>query len=397
MKAVTWQGPRKVSVETVPDPELQQPNDAIIEVTSTALCGSDLHLYEVLGPFMTPGDIIGHEPMGRVVEAGPSSNLTVGDRVVVPFQISCGDCFYCRKGLQTQCETTQVTEQGAGARLFGYSQLYGAVPGGQAEYLRVPHADYGPVKVGEELPDHRYLFLSDVIPTAWQAVAYANVKAGDALAVIGLGPIGQFAARIAKHQGMTVYGIDPVPERRDMAARHGVLTYDNSEDSVAAIRDATGGRGPDGVVDAVGMEAHGDAQSALAKFAQRTVQFLPDKVGQPVMDKAGMDRLAALYASIDLVRRGGTISLSGVYGGQASPLPMLTLFDKQIQVTMGQANVRRWVEGIVPLVEDAADPLGVEDFITHRMPLNEAPAAYDMFQKKEDGCIKVVFDPKAAA
>ncbi|NLS08670.1 alcohol dehydrogenase catalytic domain-containing protein [Nesterenkonia sp. MY13] len=394
MKAVTWQGPRKVSVETVPDPVIEKPNDAVVEITSTAICGSDLHLYEVLGPFMRPGDIVGHEPMGRVVEAGPDTDLKVGDRVVVPFQIACGDCFYCNQGLQTQCETTQVTEQGSGAKLFGYSEVYGAVPGGQAEYLRVPHADYGPIKVGDELPDHRYLFLSDVLPTAWQAVAYAQRKQGDSIAVIGLGPIGQFAARIAKHQGMTVYAIEPEAERRDMAARHGILVFDNTDDSVAAIKDATAGRGPDAVIDAVGMEAHGDMQSAVAKFAQRSAQFLPDKLSQPVMDKFGMDRLAALYTAVDLVRRGGTISLSGVYGGQASPLPMLTLFDKQIQLTMGQANVRNWVDKILPLVEDPADPLGVDDFVTHRLPLDEAPGAYEMFQKKEDGCIKVVLEPK---
>ncbi|TLP92342.1 zinc-binding dehydrogenase [Nesterenkonia salmonea] len=394
MKAVTWQGPRKISVDTVPDPVIQRPNDAIIEVTSTAICGSDLHLYEVLGPFMTPGDIVGHEPMGRVVEAGPESNVRPDDRVVIPFQIACGNCYFCAQGLQTQCETTQVTDQGSGAQLFGYSELYGSVPGGQAQYLRVPHADYGPIKVRDELPDHRYLFLSDVLPTAWQAVAYAQRSPGDSVAVLGLGPIGQFAARIAKHQGLTVYAIDPVAERREMAARHGVLVYDNSASSVDAIRDATGGRGPDAVIDAVGMEAHGDSQSALAKLAQRSVQFLPDKLGQPVMDKAGVDRLAALYTGIELVRRGGTLSLSGVYGGQASPLPMLSLFDKQIQVTMGQANVKRWVNEILPLVEAPDDPLGVDDFVTHRMPIDQAPAAYEMFQKKDDGCIKVVLEPQ---
>ncbi|GFZ80632.1 alcohol dehydrogenase catalytic domain-containing protein [Nesterenkonia alkaliphila] len=395
MKAVTWQGPRKMSVEDVPDPRLEEPSDAIIEVTSTAICGSDLHLYEVLGPFMRPGDIVGHESMGRVVDAGPESNLHPGDRVVVPFQIACGNCYFCQQGLQTQCETTQVTAQGSGAMLFGYSEIYGSVPGGQAEYLRVPHADYGPIKVGDELPDHRYLFLSDVLPTAWQAVAYALRSPGDSVAVLGLGPIGQFCARIAQHLGMTVYAIDPVPERREMAARHGAVVYDSTEDSVGQIKEATQGRGPDAVIDAVGMEAHGDAQSRLAKFAQRSVQFLPDKLGKPVMEKAGMDRLAALYTGIELVRRGGTLSLSGVYGGQASPLPMLTLFDKQIQVTMGQANVRRWVEEILPLVEDSDDPLGLEDFVTHRLPLSEAPSAYEMFQKKEDGCIKVVLDPTA--
>lgn len=397
MKAVTWQGPRKMSVETVPDPGLEQPNDAVVEITSTAICGSDLHLYEALGPFMTPGDIVGHEPMGRVVEAGRESNLAIGDRVVIPFQIACGDCYYCNKGLQTQCETTQMTETGMGAPLFGYSQLYGAVPGGQAEFLRVPHADYGPIKVADDLPDHRYLFLSDVLPTARQAVAYTGLSEGDSLAVIGLGPIGQFAARIGAHLGMKVYAVDPEPDRRTMAARHGVEVFDIGEDSTQAIKDATGGRGVDGVVDAVGMEAHGDAQSVLAKFAQRSVQFLPKKISQPVMDNFGMDRLAALYSAIDIVRRGGTVSLSGVYGGQASPLPMLTLFDKQLTVRMGQANVKHWVDELLPLVEDSKDPLGVDDFVTHTLPLEEAPNAYETFQKKEDGCIKVVLNPKETA
>ena len=394
MKAVTWQGHHKVSVETVPDPQLQQANDAIIEVTSTAICGSDLHLYEVLGPFMTPGDILGHEPMGRVVEAGAESNLTVGDRVVIPFQISCGSCFMCQRGLQTQCEVTQVREQGMGAALYGFSAMYGAVPGGQAEFLRVPHADYSPIKVGNELPDHRYLFLSDVIPTAWQGVAYTGLKSGDSIAIIGLGPIGQFAARIAKHHGMKVYAIDPVAERREMAARHGVMVFDTGEESLNQIREATNGRGPDGVVDAVGMEAHG---SPIAKAAQISAQFLPDAAGKAMMQTVGVDRLAALYSAIDLVRRGGTISLSGVYGGAASPLPLITMFDKQITFKMGQANVKNWVDKILPLLEDPADPLGVDDFITHSLPLADAPGAYEMFQKKEDGCIKVVLDPTKSA
>ncbi|WP_147106790.1 alcohol dehydrogenase catalytic domain-containing protein [Nesterenkonia populi] len=396
MKAVTWQGTHKVSVETVPDPTIQKPNDAVIEVTSTAVCGSDLHLYEVLGPFMTPGDIVGHEPMGRVVETGSGTDLKVGDRVVIPFQIACGSCYFCNKGLQTQCETTQNTDMGTGAPLFGYSQLYGQIPGGQAQYLRVPYADYGPIKVGDELPDHRYLFLSDVLPTAWQAVAYANVSEGDSVAVIGLGPIGQFSARIAKHLGMHVYAIEPEAERREMAARHGIEVFPNNEDAVAAIKDKTKGRGPDAVIDAVGMEAHGDLQSSMAKFAQLGAQFLPKKLSQPVMDNFGMDRLAAVYTAIDLVRRGGTISLSGVYGGQASPLPMLTLFDKQVNIAMGQANVKNWIDKLLPLVEDASDPLGVDDFVTHHLPLDQAPAAYEKFQKKEDGCIKVVLDPQAS-
>lgn len=397
MRAVTWQGPRKVTTENVPDPEIHRPDDAVIEVSSTAICGSDLHLYEVLGPFMEAGDVVGHESMGQVVEAGPESGLSPGDRVVVPFQIACGSCWACRRNLQTQCETTQVAEHGMGAALFGYSKLYGQVPGGQAEYLRVPHADYGPLKVGSELPDHRYLFLSDVLPTARQAVSYTGLQSGDSLAVVGLGPIGQFAARIGVHLGMTVHALEPVRERREMAARHGVHVHDMDDDAVEAVREATEGRGPDAVIDAVGMEAHGDAQSAMAKFAQRTAQFLPEKVSQPMMDTVGMDRLAAMYTAIDLVRRGGTISLSGVYGGQASPLPMLTLFDKQISLTMGQANVRRWLDELLPLAEDPRDPLGIEDFVTHRRALEQAPEAYEMFQKKEDGCIKVVLDPRAAA
>ena len=392
MKALTWQGKRKLSVETVPDPTLQQDTDAIIEVTSTGICGSDLHLYEVLGPFMTEGDVIGHEPMGRVVEAGSASGLTVGDRVVVPFTISCGSCWMCQRGLFSQCETTQVKDFGSGAQLFGYSKLYGSVPGAQAQFLRVPHADFGPVKVGEELPDHRYLFLSDVLPTAWQAVAYADVKEGETLAVYGLGPIGQMCARIGRHLGARVFGIDPVVERRNMAARHGIEVFDGGEDTADEIRDATQGRGPDAVVDAVGMEAHG---SPVGKFAHDVAGLLPDAIAEPFMQNAGVDRLAALHSSIDLVRRGGTISLSGVYGGTASPMPLLTMFDKQIQLRMGQCNVRSWIDNLLPLVEDSADPLGLNDFVTHRMPLSQAPEAYDMFQEKEDGCVKVVLDPTA--
>lgn len=393
MKAVTWQGKRKVEVQSVPDPSLQRPNDAIIEVTSTAICGSDLHLYEVLGPFMDAGDILGHETMGRVVEAGGESTLTPGDRVVVPFPISCGSCWMCDRGLSSQCETTQVREQGSGAALFGFSRLYGSVPGGQAQYLRVPFADVGPLKVGQELPDHRYLFLSDILPTAWQGVAYAGTARGDTLAVYGLGPVGQLAARIGVHLGARVFGIDPVPERRAMAARHGVEVFD--QDAAAdGIRDATAGRGPDAVLDAVGMEAHG---SAVASAAQHAVGLLPDSVARKAMGVGGVDRMSALHAAIDLVRRGGTVSLSGVYGGQASPMPLLTLFDKQIQLRMGQCNVRSWASALLPLVEDPDDPLGLDDLVTHRVPLDDAAAAYDMFQKKTDGCIKVVLDPSAVA
>lgn len=394
MRAVTWQGTERVSVETMPDPILRDPTDAIIRVTSTAICGSDLHLYEVLGPFMTAGDIIGHEPMGIVEEVGAGvTHVRPGDRVVVPFTISCGHCVMCSQGLPSQCETTQVTEHGSGAALLGYSKLYGQVPGGQAEFLRVPHADYGLMKVGTELPDENYLFLSDILPTAWQAVQYAGVPAHRTLTVIGLGPVGQLCARIGRHLGARVFGIDPVPERRAMAERHGVEVFDLAEDTVGEIRERTQGRGPDAVIDAVGMEAEG---SPVAGLAQTIAGKLPDAVARPLMERAGVDRLAALHTAIDLVRRGGTVSLSGVYGGAASPMPLLTMFDKQLQMRMGQCNVRAWTDDLLPLVEDPADPLGVGDLVTHRLPLEEAAVGYDLFQKKHDGCIKVVLDPTIA-
>ena len=391
MLALTWQGKRSVSVEEVPDPVIQEPTDAIVKITSTAICGSDLHLYEVLGPYMHKGDIIGHEPMGVVVEVGSAvTNLAKGDRVVIPFNISCGHCFMCSMGLQSQCETTQVKEKGSGASLFGFSELYGSVPGGQAEYLRVPQADYGPIKVGTELPDERYLFLSDILPTALQGVKYADVPKGGTLAVMGLGPVGQFAARIGKHFGQRVIAVDPVPERRAMAERHGVETLDFSKDVAEELRSMTQGRGADSVVDAVGMEAH---DSPVASFMQHAAGLLPDKLAQKTFESAGVDRLSALHTALDAVRRGGTVSLSGVYGGEASPMPLMSMFDKQIQLRMGQCNVRRWTEDLLPLVESDADPLGVMDLVTHEASLSEAPAMYEKFQKKQDGCIKVVLKP----
>ncbi|WP_432393238.1 zinc-dependent alcohol dehydrogenase [Pseudarthrobacter sp. L19] len=391
MQALTWQGKRSVSVEEVPDPVIQEPTDAIVKITSSAICGSDLHLYEVLGPYMHKGDVIGHEPMGVVVEVGSAvTNLAIGDRVVIPFNISCGSCYMCSMGLQSQCETTQVKEKGSGASLFGFSELYGSVPGGQAEYLRVPHADYGPIKVGTELPDQRYLFLSDILPTAWQGVKYADVPEGGTLAVMGLGPVGQFASRIGRHLGLRVIAVDPVPERRAMAERHGVETLDFSKDVADELRSMTRGRGADSVVDAVGMEAH---DSPVASFMQHAAGLLPDKLAQKTFESAGVDRLSALHTALDAVRRGGTVSLSGVYGGEASPMPLMSMFDKQIQLRMGQCNVRRWTEDLLPLVEDDADPLGVMDLVTHEASLSEAPAMYEMFQKKQDGCIKVVLKP----
>jgi threonine dehydrogenase-like Zn-dependent dehydrogenase len=393
MKAVTWQGRRDVQVEEVPDPKIEQPTDAIIRVTSTAICGSDLHLYEVLGPFIDAGDILGHEPMGIVEEVGAEvTDIAPGDRVVIPFNISCGHCWMCDRGLQSQCETTQNRDQEMGASLFGYTKLYGQVPGGQAEYLRVPQAQYGPIKVPEGPPDDRFLFLSDVLPTAWQAVEYAGGEGIDSLVVLGLGPIGDMATRIARLRGIeNVIGVDLVPERLSRAGAHGVDTVDleGGEDIIGLIREKTGGRGPDAVIDAVGMEAHG---APSGKLAQNLAGLLPDPVAQKLIEKAGVDRLSALNLAFELVRRGGTVSLSGVYGGTVDPLPMLNIFDKQLQLRMGQANVKRWIDDILPLLGDD-DPLGVDDFATHRVPLAEAPRAYEMFQKKEDGAIKVVLSP----
>jgi threonine dehydrogenase-like Zn-dependent dehydrogenase len=298
----------------------------------------------------------------------------------------------CDQKLFSQCETTQVREQNKGAALLGYTKLYGQVPGGQAEYLRVPQAHFGPIKVPEGPPDERYVYLSDVLPTAWQAVQYAAIPDGGTVAVYGLGPIGQMSARIALHQGAgRVFGVDLVPERLEMAARHGIEPVDARDgDPAEALRERTDGRGPDSVIDAVGMEAHG---SPIGKLAHQIAGMLPDPLTRVMMDKAGIDRLSVLHNAIDAVRRGGTISLSGVYGGAADPMPMMDLFDKQIQLRMGQANVKRWIEDIMPLLEDDSDPLGVQDLATHKLPLDEAPHAYEVFQKKQDGAIKILLQP----
>jgi threonine dehydrogenase-like Zn-dependent dehydrogenase len=393
MKALTWHGKRDVRVDEVPDPRIELSTDAIVRITSTGICGSDLHLYEVLGPFLGEGDILGHEPMGVVEEVGADvTELEAGDRVVVPFNVSCGTCFMCSTGLHSQCETTQVREQGMGAALFGYTKLYGQVPGGQAEFLRVPFANTLPIKVPEGPPDDRFVYLSDVLPTSWQAVEYADVPDGGSVVVLGLGPIGDMCARIAAGRGHRVIGVDLVPVRLERSRARGIEVLDLREhesDLAEVIREMTDGRGPDSVIEAVGMEAHG---SPGAKLMQQATGLLPDSLTRPLMQKAGIDRLHAFYLAIDIVRRGGTISLIGVYGGMADPLPMLTLFDKQIQLRMGQANVRRWSDDILAQLVDG-DPWGVDDFATHRLPLEDAPGAYDMFQKKEDGAVKVLLQP----
>jgi threonine dehydrogenase-like Zn-dependent dehydrogenase len=392
VKALTWQGKRDVRVEEVPDPRIQQPTDAVIRVTSTAICGSDLHLYEVLGPFLSPGDVLGHEAMGVVEEVGSDVNhIAVGDRVVVPFNISCGSCWTCSRGLYAQCETTQVREHGKGASLFGYTALYGQVPGGQAEYLRVPQAHFGPIKVPDGVADERVLYLSDVVPTAWQAVAYADVPQGGTLAVLGLGPVGLMAGRIALHLGVErVIGVDPVPERRAIAAASGVEAIDMSKKMADVLIEMTAGRGPDAVVEAVGMEAHG---SPLGKAAHTAVGMLPDALAKPLTNHLAIDRMHALHTAIKACRRGGTVSISGVYGGEVDPMPMMEMFDRGLQIRMGQCHVRRWTDDIIPVALADGDPLGLESLATHRLPLDQAPDAYAMFQAKSDGCLKVVLKP----
>ena len=394
MKAVVWHGKEDVRVDDVADPIIREPTDALVRVTSTAICGSDLHLYSKLGPVMREGDILGHEAMGIVEEVGSEvDRIRPGDRVVIPFNIACGSCFFCERGLQSQCETTRDTGflprlagllgRGKGASLFGYTHLYGAIPGGQAEYVRVPQAQFGPIPVRPEPPDTRYLFLSDVLPTAWQAVVYADIPRGGTLAVYGLGPIGQMCARIARlRSDARVLGVDGVPARLAMAARHGVETIDDRsvEDAHEVVLELTEGRGADSVIDAVGMEAHG---STLDAVLQTT--------------KIQLDRTHALWQCMRSVRRGGTLSLVGVYAGPVQLFPLGDLFDMGVTLRMGQANVRRWVPEILALLEDDDDPLAVEDFATHELPLGQAPNAYSMFQRKDDGCIKVVLRPQNGA
>jgi threonine dehydrogenase-like Zn-dependent dehydrogenase len=297
----------------------------------------------------------------------------------------------CDQKLFTQCETTQIREQGTGAAIFGYSKLYGQVPGGQAELLRVPQAQFTHIKVPEGPSDERYVYLSDVLPTAWQAVEYAGVPDGGTVAVLGLGPIGDMSCRVAAHRGHRVIGVDLVPERLERAKSRGfeVLNLTDHEDLGEAIRDLTDGRGPDSVIDAVGMEAHG---SPTSRFMLQMATLLPDPIAATLTKTAGVDQLAAFYSAIDIVRRGGTISLSGVYGGMRDPLPMMQLFDKQVQLRMGQANVKRWAPDIMPLLDDE-DVLGVDGFATHTLPLVEASDAYEMFQEKKDGAVKVLLKP----
>jgi threonine dehydrogenase-like Zn-dependent dehydrogenase len=393
MKALTWHGIEDVRVTDVPDPVIAHTTDAVVRVTSTAICGSDLHLYRVLAPYLEPGDVLGHEFMGIVEEVGPGvATLAVGDRVVVPFNISCGRCWMCQRGLFAQCETTQNTEAGKGASLFGYTSLYGSVPGGQAERVLVPHADFGPIVLPAEMPDERFLYLSDILPTAWQAVEYADVNGNDTLAVLGLGPVGQLAVRSALHRGVgRVIGVDLVPDRIEKARASGAEVLDASDTDVAqALRDLTDGRGPDAVIDAVGMEAHGNP---LSERVIAGASRLPKPIARGAIETFGIDRLAALHTAVAAVRRGGTLSISGVYGGMADPMPMMDLFDKGLTIRMGQCHVRRWSDELLDIVRAEEDVLGLEGFATHHGRLEDAPDLYRVFQEKQDECLKVVLHP----
>ena len=381
MKALVWHGKEDVRVDQVDDPKIEEETDAIVRITSTAICGSDLHLYSKLYPALKEGDILGHEPMGVVEEVGSAvTHIKPGDRVVMPFNVSCGLCFMCAKDLQSQCETTQNKSVRKGASLFGYTHMYGGIPGGQAEYLRVPQAHYGPIKVPEGPSDDRYLYLSDVLPTAWQAVAYGDVQPGDTVVVYGLGPIGQMCGRIARHAfgAARIIGVDQVPDRLALAEEWDFETIDFSSvgDPTNAVSELTNGRGADVGIDAVGLEAAGSLIDSLLS----TVKLQPDK-------------LVGLHHTMGSIRRGGTLSISGVYMGAFPAFPVGDLFDKQITIRQGQANVRRWVDDILPLLEGDDDPLGVESFASHHRPLEEAPDAYEKFQEKADGHFKVVLKP----
>lgn len=337
---------------------------------------------------------MGHEPMGEVVEIGKAvKDLKVGDRVVIPFNISCGHCYMCEHGLHSQCETTQVKEFERGAAMFGYTKMYGHVAGGQAQYLRVPQGQFGPIKVPNEGSDDRFLFLSDVLPTAWQAVEYAGVKEGSNVVVMGLGPIGIMSARIALMKGAAqVIGVDDVEERLVFAKASGVhvLNYKKLGKGLKdEILSLTQGRGAECVIEAVGMESHGMTAHTLI---QKATQKLPDRIAEPLLNTVGLDRMAAFQQSVDAVRRGGTISLIGLYGGMVDPVPLGILFDKQITLKMGQANVKHWVDDILPYLTEK-DPLGVMHFATHHVPIDKAEDYYKLFNEQKAGVIKVVLRP----
>ena len=391
MKAVCWNGIVNVGVEEVPDPEIINPRDAIIRVTSTAICGSDLHLYNGYIPTMQKGDILGHEFMGEVVEVGDQvKNLVPGDRVVVPFPIACGHCYFCEHDLWALCDNSNpnapLAESLYGhspAGLFGYSHLMGGYAGGQAEYVRVPFADVGPFKIENGFRDEQVLFLTDIFPTGYMAAEQANIQPGDTVAVWGCGPVGQFAIQCAwMFNPARVIAIDRFPERLEMAKTFGraeVISYDGGVDVVEVLKQMTGGMGPDVCIDAVGMEAHKTGLEGVYDFAKQTVRI-------------ESDRPYVLREVLQACRKGGTVSLAGVYGGVIDTVPMGAAFNKGLTLKMGQTHVHRYLRPLFEKIESGQiDPSFV---VTHVFPLAEAPYAYEIFKKKIDGCIKVVLKPE---
>jgi threonine dehydrogenase-like Zn-dependent dehydrogenase len=390
MRALYWNGVQDVRVDTVPDPQILNPRDAIVRITLTAICGSDLHLYDGYIPTMIKGDILGHEFMGEVVEVGSEvRNLKVGDCVVVPFAIACGCCYFCRRDLWSLCDNTNPNARMmekvygfAGAGIYGYSHLMGGYAGGQAEYARVPFADVGPLKIPEGLGDEQVLFLSDVFPTGYQAAENCSIQPGDVVAVFGCGPVGQFAIKSAYLLGAErVIAIDRVPERLQMAATQGkaeAVNYVENRDIVEMLKQLTGGRGPDACIDAVGMEAHGTGVDAWYDKAMQTVRL-------------ESDRPTALRQVIQACRKGGIVSIPGVYGGFVDKMPMGAAFSKGLTFKMGQTHVQKYMRLLLARIERGEiDPSFV---ITHRLSLDDGPCAYKMFKDKRDGCIKVVLKP----
>ena len=390
MRAVTWQGTRKMSVETVPDPEIVQQGDVVVKVTATAICGSDLHLYNHYVTTMQKGDILGHEFMGEVVEVGRGvKKLAKGDRVVVPFPIACGRCHFCVQGIFGACDNSNPNAEiaeglygEAGSGIFGYSHMYGGYSGGQAEYARVPYADVGPIKVPDGVSDEQVLFLSDILPTGWQAALRGEIKPGDTVAVWGCGPVGYFAIQSAYLQGAArVIAIDRFPERLALArdACHAeVIDYEQVDDLVEVLKQMTGGRGPDVCIDAVGLEAHG--HGLLAKS---------DKIKQTL--RLEMDRPTTVRQTIQAAAKGGRVSVIGVYGGMMDKFPIGAFFGKGLKMAAGQCDVQRFLPDLLDRV--LRDQFDMTSLISHRLTLEDAPRAYKMFSDKKDGCTKVVMKP----
>ena len=393
MKALCWQGKNSVSVENVPDPKILNPRDAIIKITSTAICGSDLHLYDGYIPTMQKGDILGHENMGEVVEVGKEvKNLKVGDRIVTPFTISCGNCFFCQKQLWSLCDNSNpnawMAEKLYGyspSALFGYSHMLGGYAGGQAQYLRIPFADVGHVKIPEGMPDEKVLFLSDIFPTAWMAAENCQIEPGDTVAIWGAGPVGLLAIKSAYLQGAErVISIDSVEDRMRLAREAGAETVDFNDDEgvIEKLKEMTGGRGPDSCMDAVGMEAHGTSLGAVYDRI-KTATFM------------ATDRPNVLRQAITVCRKGGTVSVPGIYGGFIDKFPMGAFVNKGLTMKSGQTHVHRYLKPLLKRIQDGEiDPSFI---ITHRLTLDDAPQGYETFKHRVDNCIKIVLKPNGAS